>query len=156
MLSLLVICTLTDRAERALAQPPSPSWQVNPRAVRFVTDIVLDDFHTAQAGGGYVFSYDRQETDDTLTVKLARWFSGTDARAIAMEPPEKQALFGFYWAASMMPANSPCFSGMVNDACQNELSLWMAREADDDPRFVTAYEAARPALGLPTIGANGR
>jgi hypothetical protein len=150
LLTLLVLSALTECAH---AQPP---LQVNSRALRFVTDIVLDDFHTAQAGGGYVFSYDRQETDEALTAKLVRWFSGNDPQAIAMEPSEKRALYGFYWAASMMPAHSPCFSGMANDACQNELSQWMAREAGDDPRFVNAYEAARMALGLPPLGSNGR
>jgi hypothetical protein len=127
------------------------SFTLNTRAARFVIDIVLNDFHTAQAGGGYVFSYDREESDATLNARLERWFSGTDPRAIVMAPHEKQALFGFYWAASMMPASSPCFAAMVNDACQDDLTRWMAREAGDDPRFVHAYEAARKPLGLPPL-----
>jgi hypothetical protein len=153
--ALFVCLTLSLLAEHAGAQ----SLPVNTRALRFVTDLVLNDFHTAQAGGGYVFSYDREDTDDTLTASLARWFSGKDTQAIVMEPSEKRALFGFYWAASMMPATSPCFSAMfsamVNDACQDDLARWMAREADDDPRFVQAYEAARKPLGLPPLMAPG-
>jgi hypothetical protein len=127
------------------------SFAANARAVQFVTAIVMNDFHTAQAGGGYVFSYDRQETDATLTAKLERWLSGKEPQAIGMEPAEKQMLFGFYWAASMMPANSPCFATMANDACQAVLSQWIARELADDPRFVRAYEAARIPLGLPAL-----
>ncbi len=49
----------------------------------------------------------------------------------------------------MMPANSLCFAAMANDACQDHLSRWMAREADGDARYVRAYEAAREPLGLP-------
>jgi hypothetical protein len=152
-LALLMLASMTDSA---LAQASTPSYSVNARAVRFVTDIVLNDFHTAQADGGYVFSYDRQETDEVLIAKLARWFSGADPRAIGMEAAERQTLFGFYWAASMMPAGSPCFLGMANDACQDELSRWMAREAGDDPRFVNAYEAARTPLGLPPLISNAK
>ncbi|KMZ13306.1 hypothetical protein BHUM_01192c [Candidatus Burkholderia humilis] len=127
------------------------SFAANARAVQFVTDIVMNDFHTAQAGGGYVFSYDREETDATLAAKLERWLSGKAPQAIGMEPAEKQMLFGFYWAASMMPATSPCFAKMANDACQDALSQWIARELNDDPRFVRAYESARKPLGLPPL-----
>jgi hypothetical protein len=121
------------------------------RATRFVTAIVLDDFHTAQAGGGYVFSYDRNETDQTLTMRLARWFSGHDPNAIRMTPDERQTLFGFYWAASMMPARSPCFTAMAAPACQDELAHWIEREASYDDRFVDAYESARRPLSLPPL-----
>ncbi len=144
--------TLSWLSQAAFAQP----FAADARAMRFVINIVLNDFHTAQAGGGYVFSYDRNETDKTLSAKLERWFSGRVPQAIGMEPSEKQLLFGFYWAASMMPARSPCFDAMANDACQNDLSRWMARELDDDPRFVGAYEAARRPLGLPPLAHAGR
>jgi hypothetical protein len=127
------------------------SFAANARAVRFVTDVVMNDFHTAQAGGGYVFSYDHAETDATLSAKLQRWFSGKEPQAIGMESAEKQTLFGFYWAASMMPASSPCFAAMANDACQDALSKWIARELAGDPRFVRAYESARVPLGLPPL-----
>jgi hypothetical protein len=127
------------------------SFAANARAVQFVTDVVMNDFHTAQAGGGYVFSYDRAETEATLSAKLERWFSGKDPQAIGMEAAEKQMLFSFYWAASMMPAHSPCFAKMANDACQDVLSQWIALELGDDPRFVRAYESARKPLGLPPL-----
>jgi hypothetical protein len=128
------------------------TYAPNAQAAGFVTSIVLDDFHTAQAGGGYVFSYDRHETDDTLTAKLERWFSGKEPRVLHMQPGEKQTLFNFYWAASMMPSNSPCFAAMTKVACQDQLSNWIARASDDDPRFVNAYESARKPLGLPPLG----
>ncbi|KMQ79867.1 hypothetical protein BPMI_02481 [Candidatus Burkholderia pumila] len=95
---------------------------------------MLNDFHTAQAGGGYAFSYDREESDTTLTARFERWFSGNDPQAVVMAPGEKQTLFGFYWAASMMSASLPCFAAMPNDACQDEWMRWMAREAGGDPR----------------------
>jgi ABC-type tungstate transport system permease subunit len=139
----------------AFAQPFASGFVPNPRALRFVTTIVLNDFHTAQAGGGYVFSYARDETDATLTDRLERWLSARDPQALNMEAAEKRLLFGFYWAASMMPARSPCFGTMANDACQEELSHWMAREAGYDPRFVRDYEAARTPLGLPPLLAGG-
>ena len=127
------------------------SFSANPRAARFATAVVMNDFHTAQAGGGYVFSYDSQESEASLSSSLDRWFSGTDPHAIAMEPAEKQALFGFYWAASMMPANSACFSDIAAPACRDDLTKWMARELDDDPRFIRDYESARKPLGLPPL-----
>jgi len=130
------------------------SFAVNRNAARFVTEVVMNDFHTAQAGGGYVFSYDSHETEASLASRLDHWFSGTDPQAIAMEPAEKQALFGFYWAASMMPANSPCFRDIADPGCGADLSKWMARELDDDPRFIRAYEAARVPLGLPPLARN--
>jgi hypothetical protein len=142
VLALLWFITYTANAQ---------SFAVNARAVQFVTAIVMNDFHTAQAGGGYVFSYDREETDATLSAKLERWLSGKEPQAIGMEPAEKQMLFGFYWAATMMPASSPCFAKMANDACQAVLSQWIARELADDPRFVRAYESARKPLGLPPL-----
>lgn len=114
----------------------------------------MNDFHTAQAGGGYVFSYDSHETEASLSSKLDHWFSGTDPQAIPMEPAEKQALFGFYWAASMMSAKSPCFRDIADPACGADLSKWMARELDDDPRFIRAYESARKPLGLPPLERN--
>ncbi|KMY85179.1 hypothetical protein BUMB_02104c [Candidatus Paraburkholderia calva] len=126
------------------------------RAARFVTHVMLDDFHTAQAGGSYVFSYDRNETDDTLTAKLLHWFDGKDAYAIRMRPGEKQTLFGFYWAARMLPESSPCFASMADDICRSQ-SAWFACEANDDPRFVDAYDSARTPLGLPPLGrGNGK
>ncbi|SAL38887.1 hypothetical protein AWB70_02877 [Caballeronia cordobensis] len=127
------------------------SFAVNTKAARFVTDVVMNDFHTAQAGGGYVFSYDSHETEASLSNKLGRWFSGTDPQALVMEAAEKQVLFGFYWAASMMPASSPCFHDIGDPACGEDLSKWMAREIDDDPRFIRAYESARKPLGLPPL-----
>jgi hypothetical protein len=130
------------------------SFAASQKAARFVAEIVMNDFRTAQAGGGYVFSYDRRETEASLSARLDRWFSGTDPEAIVMEPAEKQALFGFYWAASMMPANSPCFRDIADPACGVDLSKWMARELDDDPRFIRAYEAARVPLGLPPLARN--
>ena len=130
------------------------SFAANAKAARFVTDVVMNDFHTAQAGGGYVFSYDSHETEASLSNKLERWFSGTDPQALVMEAAEKQALFGFYWAASMMPANSPCFRDIADPACGEDLSKWMAREIDDDPRFIHAYETARKPLGLPPLERN--
>jgi hypothetical protein len=129
------------------------TFAVNAKAARFATAVVMNDFHTAQAGGGYVFSYDSHETEASLTARLDRWFSGTDPQAIAMDPAEKQALFGFYWAASMMPANSACFRDIADPACGDDLSTWMARELDDDPRFIRAYESARSPLGLPPLTA---
>ncbi|WP_050452325.1 hypothetical protein [Candidatus Burkholderia verschuerenii] len=135
-------------AIRAQAQ----TFLSNARAAGLVTSVVLDDFHTAQAGGSYVFSYDRNETDDTLTAKLVRWFSGKEPGALRMHPGEKQTLFNFYWAACMMPPNSPCFAAMTRDGCQDQLSTWIARASDDDPRFVDAYESARKPLGLPPLG----
>ncbi|SAK67128.1 hypothetical protein [Caballeronia ptereochthonis] len=133
----------------AHAQP----FVVNARAARFAAAVVMNDFHTAQAGGGYVFSYESQETEASLAAKLDRWFSGADPHAIAMEPAEKQALFGFYWAGSMMPATSACFRDIADPGCRDDLSPWMARELDDDPRFVRAYESARDPLGLPPLAA---
>jgi hypothetical protein len=132
------------------------SFAANARAARFVTEIVMNDFHTAQAGGGYVFSYDSNETETSLSSKIDRWFSGTDPQALVMEAAEKQALFGFYWAASMMPANSPCFRDIADPACGGDLSKWMSREIDDDPRFIRAYESARKPLGLPPLERNGQ
>lgn len=132
------------------------SFAANARAVRFVTAVVMDDFHTAQAGGGYVFSYEKQETEATLTAKLERWLSGAAPDAIHMEPAEKQTLFSFYWAASMMPANSPCFDSIAQQACSDELAKWMARELADDPRFIRAYESAAKPLGLPPLVRNAR
>jgi len=35
-----------------------------------------------------------------------------------------------------------------------ETLKWMARELDDDPRFIRAYESARKPLGLPPIERN--
>jgi hypothetical protein len=130
------------------------SFAANQNAARFVSEVVMNDFRTAQAGGGYVFSYDSRETEASLSARLDRWFSGADPQAIAMDPAEKQALFGFYWAASMMPANSPCFRDIADPACGADLSKWMARELDDDPRFIRAYESARKPLGLPPIERN--
>ncbi|SAK47700.1 hypothetical protein AWB76_01071 [Caballeronia temeraria] len=130
------------------------SFATNQKAARFVSQVVMNDFHTAQAGGGYVFSYDSQETEASLSARLDRWLSGTEPQAIVMEPAEKQALFGFYWAASMMPANSPCFRDIADPSCGKELSKWMARELDDDPRFIRAYESAKEPLGLPPIERN--
>ncbi|SAK69882.1 hypothetical protein AWB78_02732 [Caballeronia calidae] len=127
------------------------TFSANAKAARFVADVVMNDFHTAQAGGGYVFSYDSHETEASLSTKLDRWFSGTDPLAISMEPAEKQALFSFYWAATMMSANSPCFRDIAEPACGADLSNWMARELDDDPRFIRAYESARKPLGLPPL-----
>ncbi|WP_244817330.1 hypothetical protein [Caballeronia sp. Lep1P3] len=124
--------------------------------MRFVTTVVMDDFHTAQAGGGYVFSYDVQESEATLKAKIERWFSGTDPDALHMDPAEKRALFRFYWAASMMSANSACFDSIANPACSDELGGWIAREAANDPRFVRAYESAASALGLPALAPNPR
>ncbi|KDR36870.1 hypothetical protein [Caballeronia grimmiae] len=132
------------------------SFAVNAHAARFVTAVVMNDFHTAQAGGGYVFSYEKLETESTLTAKLERWFSGAAPDALRMEPAEKQTLFGFYWAASMMPANSPCFESIANPSCSDELSKWMAREFADDPRFIRAYESATKPLGLPPLIRNAR
>lgn len=129
------------------------SFAVNPRAARFVAAIVINDFHTAQAGGGYVFSYDSHETEVSLSARLDRWFSGADPHAISMDPAEKQALFGFYWAASMMPASSACFRDMADSACQDDLTKWMARELNDDPRFIRDYESAKDPLGLPPLAA---
>ncbi len=130
------------------------SFAANQKAARFVAEVVMNDFRTAQAGGGYVFSYDSHETEASLSARLDRWFSGADPQAIPMEPAEKQALFGFYWAASMMPAHSPCFRDIADPACGEDLSKWMARELDDDPRFIRAYESARTPLGLPPIERN--
>lgn len=127
------------------------SFALNTRAARFASAVVLNDFHTAQAGGGYVFSYDSHETEAALAAKLDRWFSGKDPHAITMDPAEKQALFGFYWAASMMSANSPCFADIADPACRDDLTRWMTREMDDDPRFIRDYDAARSALGLPGL-----
>jgi hypothetical protein len=136
------------------ASAHAQSFAVNARAARFVTAVVMDDFHTAQAGGGYIFSYDSHETDATLKVRLARWLSGADPDAIHMDPAEKRALFSFYWAASMMPENSPCFDSIAQSGCSEDLGAWIAREAADDPRFVRAYESAAGALGLPPYVSN--
>jgi hypothetical protein len=129
------------------------TFVANVRGARFATAVVMNDFRTAKAGGGYVFSYDSHETEASLSTRLDRWFSGKDPHAIAMDPAEKQALFGFYWAASMMSANSPCFSDIADPACGKDLTRWMARELDDDPRFMRAYQAARAPLGLPPLDA---
>ncbi|WP_244140268.1 hypothetical protein [Caballeronia sp. BCC1704] len=131
------------------ASAHAQSFALNARAARFVSAVVMDDFHTAQSGGGYLFSYDAHETDATLKMKLARWFSGADPDAIRMAPAEKRTLFGFYWAASMMSEKSACFDSIAQAACSEELGAWMAREAADDPRFVRAYESAVKSLGLP-------
>ncbi|WP_236572526.1 hypothetical protein [Burkholderia sp. 8Y] len=131
------------------ASAQAQSFALNARAARFVSAVVMDDFHTAQSGGGYLFSYDVHETDATLKAKLAHWLSGTDPDAIHMSPAEKRTLFSFYWAASMMNEKSACFDSIAQAACSEELGAWMAREADDDPRFVRAYESALKPLGLP-------
>ncbi|WP_061166478.1 hypothetical protein [Caballeronia hypogeia] len=127
------------------------SFAPNAKAARFVAAVVMNDFHTAQAGGGYVFSYDSHETEASLSARLDRWLSGADPQAISMDPAEKQALFGFYWAATVMSANSVCFRDIADPACGDDLSKWMARELNDDPRFVRAYESARKPLGLPPL-----
>ena len=111
----------------------------------------MNDFRTAQAGGGYVFSYESHETETSLSAKLDRWLSGADPQAIHMDSAEKQALFSFYWAASMMPASSACFRDIAAPGCGQDLSKWMARELDDDPRFIRAYESARKPFGLPPL-----
>ncbi len=80
LLLLALLFALSSLSARAHA------FTVDARAARFVADIVLNDFHTAQAGGGYVVTYDRDETDATLLARLERWFSGTDPQAITMEP----------------------------------------------------------------------
>lgn len=147
LLVTLWFLTLTANAQ---------SFASNARAVRFVVEIVMNDFHTAQVGGGYVFSYDPHETEATLEAKLVRWFSGAEPNAIGMEPAEKQTLFGFYWAASMMPTNSDCFSDLASPSCGADLSKWMARELNDDTRFVKAYETARKPLGLPPLEPHGQ
>ncbi|MDR5856076.1 hypothetical protein P9239_20600 [Caballeronia sp. LZ062] len=131
------------------ASAQAQSFALNARAALFVTAVVLDDFHTAQSGGGYLFSYDSHETDATLRAKLARWLSGADPDAIHMNADEKRTLFSFYWAASMMPEKSACFDSIAQAACSEELGAWMAREAAGDPRFVRAYESAAEPLGLP-------
>jgi hypothetical protein len=147
MLDVLLACVLTCLCGVAHAQ----GFTADARASRFVTAVVLNDFHTAQAGGGYVFSYGRDDTDSTLAARLDRWFTGRDPHATGMGADERQTLYAFYWAAAMMPANSPCFTAMANDACRAELSKWIARESGDDPRFVDAYELARGPLGLPPL-----
>jgi hypothetical protein len=147
MLDAFLACVLACLCCVAQAQ----GFTADARASRFVTAVVLNDFHTAQAGGGYVFSYGRDDTDTTLTARLDRWFTGRYPHATGMGPDEKQTLYAFYWAAAMMPANSPCFAAMANDTCQAELSKWIARESGDDPRFVNAYESAREPLGLPPL-----
>lgn len=144
---LVALCVLAWDA-------PAQSFAANAKAARFVSEVVMNDFHTAQAGGGYVFSYDSHETEATLSTRLDRWFSGTDPHALTMEPAEKQALFSFYWAATMMPASSPCFRDIADPACGEDLSKWMARELDDDPRFIRAYESAKKPLGLPPLERN--
>lgn len=123
----------------------------NVRAVEFVTAVALDDFRTAQSGGGYMFAYDTAETEASLRVKVKRWLSGDDPDALAMDGPEKRTLYGFYWAATMLPARSKCFVRIKHPACMKELSEWLAKEADGDARFASDYSAAMHPLGLPPL-----
>jgi hypothetical protein len=100
----------------------------------------------------WFLTWDAHAQPFVVNARAAR-FAAADPHAIAMEPAEKQALFGFYWAGSMMPATSACFRDIADPGCRDDLSPWMARELDDDPRFVRAYESARDPLGLPPLAA---
>ena len=72
--------------------------------------------------------------------------------ALDMDPSERQTLFKFYWAASMMPKRSTCFVRMESESCRQELTKWMSREAAGDPRFLLDYKTLAPALGLACAG----
>jgi hypothetical protein len=123
----------------------------NGRAIGFVTAVALDDLRTAQSGGGYLLSYDGAETATSLRAKIGRWLSGTNPDALAMGSSEKQTLFAFYWAATIMPPRSKCFVRIDPPSCQRELAGWLARELHDDPRFLADYKASTRALGLPPL-----
>jgi hypothetical protein len=130
-------------------------FKINPQAARFVLAIVLDDFQTAQAGGAYMFSYGPNESEASLRVKVEQWLSGHDPEALEMDASERQTLFKFYWAASMMPKRSTCFVRMEAESCRQELTEWMSREAAGDPRFLLDYKTLAPALGLPALAGTG-
>jgi hypothetical protein len=123
----------------------------NGRAIGFVMAVALDDLRTAQSGGGYLLSYDGAETATSLRAKIGRWLSGTNPDALAMGSSEKQTLFAFYWAATMMPPRSKCFVRIDHPSCQRELAGWLARELHDDPQFLADYKASTRALGLPPL-----
>jgi hypothetical protein len=72
-----------------------------------------------------------------------------------MDASERQTLFKFYWAASMMPKRSTCFVRMEAESCRQELTKWMSREAAGDPRFLLDYKTLAPALGLPALAGTG-
>jgi hypothetical protein len=135
----------------AMSHARADEFVPNDRAIGFVTAVALDDFRTAQSGGGYLLSYDSGETATSLRAKIARWLSGKDPNALAMGPSEKQTLFAFYWAATMMPRGSKCFIRIAYPSCQHDLAGWLARELHDDPRFLSDYEASAHALGLPPL-----
>lgn len=105
---------LADSAQAA-------DFRINPQAARFVLAIVLADFQTAQAGGAYMFSYGPNESEASLRLKVEQWLSGHDPEALDMDAAERQTLFKFYWAASMMPKRSTCFVRMESDSCRQEL-----------------------------------
>ncbi|SAL79563.1 hypothetical protein AWB68_05663 [Caballeronia choica] len=130
-------------------------FKINPQAARFVLAILLDDFRTAQTGGGYMFSYAPNESEASLRMKVQRWLSGHDPDGLDMDPSERQTLFKFYWAASMMPKRSTCFVRMESESCRQELTKWMSREAAADPRFLLDYKTLAPALGLPALAGAG-
>jgi hypothetical protein len=130
-------------------------FKINPQAARFVLAIMLDDFHTAQTGGAYMFSYAPNESEASLRMKVERWLSGHDPDALDVDPSERRTLFKFYWAASMMPKRSTCFARMESESCRHELTIWMSREASDDPRFLLDYKTLAPALGLPAMSGTG-
>jgi hypothetical protein len=88
-------------------------------------------------------------------MKVQRWLSGHDPDGLDMDPSERQTLFKFYWAASMMPKHSACFVRMESAACRQALARWMSREAADDPRFLLDYKTLASTLGLPPLAAGG-
>jgi hypothetical protein len=135
----------------AVSYARADEYVLNGRAIGFVTAVALDDLQTAQSGGGYLLSYDGAETATSLRAKIGRWLSGTNPDALAMGSSEKQTLFAFYWAATMMPPRSKCFVRIDHPSCQRELAGWLARELHDDPRFLADYKASTRALGLPPL-----
>jgi hypothetical protein len=88
-------------------------------------------------------------------VRVERWLSGHDPEALKTNASERQTLFKFYWAASMMPKHSACFVRMESAACRQALARWMSREAADDPRFLLDYKTLASTLGLPPLAAGG-
>ena len=103
----------------------------------------------------YMFSYAPNESEASLRMKVQRWLSGHDPDGLDMDPSERQTLFKFYWAASMMPKRSTCFVRMESESCRQELTKWMSREAAADPRFLLDYKTLAPALGLPALAGTG-
>lgn len=63
----------------------------------------------------------------------------------------QETIFALHWAAAQMPSQSPCFSHIDSDECQQELSYWLARVRNGDPRFISAYRHSQLRLGRPPL-----